>query len=340
MKRIFLLCAVICVGVVCSLEAEESRVKGLFHSFMRKYNRHYESKDQFQLKYQNFKHNLKFVEEHNLRTDTTFTVAINQFGDWSREEYLNYLTFVPNSFGTNIQEPSDNHSMELAIPNAWDWREHGAVTPIKNQGQCGSSPYFSAVVSIEACHFITTGTLVGLSEQQIIDCTENEGNQGCNGGYMAESFAGIMLEGGIDSETCYPYKAEDENCTFIQTTPCCASMIQSYFNVTSGDEIAMKAAVYKVPVATAIDASQESFEFYSGGVYSDPGCTSQEIGHGIAVVGYGHNSTVNMDYWILKNSWGTSWGVEGWMYLARNDNNMCGIATYPSYTVGCPNCKA
>jgi len=337
MKSIFLLCAVICVGVVGSLDAEESRVKGLFHAFMRKYNRHYESQDQFRLRYRNFKHNLKFVEEHNIRTDTSFTVAINNFGDWSREEYLNYLSFVPIS--TASAQESDHDRSKLAIPNTWDWRDHGAVTPIKEQGQCGSSPFFSAVVSMEGCHFITTGTLVGLSEQQIMDCTENVGNFGCEGGYMAESFEGIMLEGGIDSETCYPYVGEDETCKFKKTTPCCASMVQSYFNVTSGDEDALKAAVYKVPVASAMDASLTSFQFYSGGVYDDGNCT-QQIDHGIAVVGYGYNSTVDKDYWILKNTYGTSWGVDGWMYLARNDNNLCGIATLPSYAVGCPNCKS
>jgi len=214
----------------------------------------------------------------------------------------------------------------------------GAVTPIKNQGQCGSSPFFAAVTSVEACHYITTGNLVGLSEQQIIDCSFNVGNYGCGGGWMSMSFQSIILEGGIDSETCYPYTAETDNCSFNPNPPCCVSKVQSYYNVTSGSELDLQAAVFKVPVACAVDASQSSFEFYSGGVYSDPNCSSENIDHGIAVVGYGHNSTCDRDYWILKNSFGTSWGADGWMYLARNDKNMCGIATVPSYAIGCPNC--
>lgn len=120
-----------------------------------------------------------------------------------------------------------------------------------------------------------------------------------------------MDEGGLDTEACYPYQGQQNNCSFNPKPPCCGSTVGGYVNVTSGSEAALQQAVFLVPVATAVDAEDQGFEFYTGGVYYDPNCSSSMIDHGITVVGYGHNSTVNMDTWILKNSWGAEWGMEG-----------------------------
>jgi len=337
--KLFVLLIICSISLyVSSLEIhnEDQRVKSLFNEFIQKYNRKYETQSELQFRFQNFKSNLQFIEDHNSKSDITFTVSINNFGDWSREEYLDFATDY---------EPLPNHVQTIQdtfpapIPAAWDWRTKGAVTAIKNQGQCGSSPYFSAIVSVEGCHFISTGSLLGLSEEQVLDCSGNFGNQGCDGGEMYSSLQYIMHQGGVDSELCYPYVAyqgEGGNCSYKGS--CCASKVNTYFNVTTGDEQALKAAVYKVPAGSAMDASLQSFEFYAGGVYSDPECSSSQIDHGIGIVGYGHNDTANMDFWVMKNTWGTDWGVEGYMYLARNDNNMCGVATDVSYAIGCPDC--
>jgi hypothetical protein len=182
----------------------------------------------------------------------------------------------------------------------------------------------------------------------MVDCPGNTDNEGCNGGFMTWSFQvsfcamskrigsqlslqldlpfgchskcrvihltfeqAVMQEGGLDTESCYPYQAQTGNsCLFNPKPPCCGSTITSYVNVTSGSEAALQAAVYLAPTSAAVEADATSFEFYSGGVYNDASC-GQEIEHGIAVVGYGYNATAKLDYWILKNSWGTQWGSEG-----------------------------
>jgi len=277
-----------------------------------------------------------FIERHNSNPQHTFTVAMNNFGDWSYEEYSSMQHEYRRSIATNDLPQAVQEYNTESLPTNWDWRAKGAVTPIKNQLQCGSSPYFGAVVSVEGCHMITTGTLVSLSEQQIIDCSSSEGNEACNGGEMTWSFQSVIEQGGIDTEACYPYTSEgNATCKYSPKSPCCGSIISSYVNVTSGSESAMQSAVYLVPVATAVSTENQEFEFYSRGIFNHNNC-SQDPDHGIAVVGYGVNGT--LDYWILKNSWGTEWGMEGFMYLARNAGNMCGIASYPSYALGCSNC--
>ena len=227
------------------------------------------------------------------------------------------------------------HAQGAAVPDSWNWATKGAVTPIKDQGQCGSCWSFSTTGSVEGCTFIATGKLVSLSEQDLVDCSTAQGDQGCDGGLMDDAFQYIIQNKGIDTESCYPYTAEDGTCHYSKS--CCGATITGYTDVTSGDEKALLEAVYKTPVSIAIDASQSSFQFYSGGVYSDSGCSSQQLDHGVLAVGYG--STGGSDYWIVKNSWGSSWGLSGYIWMARNDNNMCGVATMPSYPTGCNTCN-
>jgi cathepsin L len=256
---------------------------------------------------------------------------MNQFGDLSKEEYKALLNFRPPT----VHFETDSASAIPELPDSWDWRKVGGVTKVKNQGLCGSSPFFGAIVSVEGCHFITQGTLVSLSEQDINDCSVGI-NEGCMGGWMSASFQYIMDAKGVDTESCYPYKGEDGQCVHNPKPPCCGSTVGSYVNVTSGDEGALQAAVYQVPVAAAVDAN--TMQFYSSGIFSDPNCSSVNVYHGIAVVGWGNNGTT--DYWILKNSFGTSWGEQGYILLERNANNMCGVATVASYALNCNDCAS
>jgi cathepsin L len=304
-----------------------------FNQFILKYGKKYANIAEYQFRFQNFKRKLDFVEAHNSNPGRSHSVAINHMSDLSNEEYRQFLTLkAPKE---HVATPiKDDGPIEL--PTSFDWRSQGAVTPVKNQLQCGSSPFFSAVVSAEGCHFLTQGTLVSLSEQDVTDCSWTEGNEGCCGGYMSAALQSIMDKGGVDTEACYPYKGVDQNCTFNPKKPCCGSTVGSYVNVASGDEKALQIAVFKVPVATAVDASQSDFQAYSSGIYFNPSCSTSPD-HGIPIVGWGTNGT--MDYWILKNSWSNQWGMNGYMYLARNQNNMCGIATMASYALNCNNCN-
>jgi len=298
-----------------------------FVSFMHKYGKSY-NHDEFQVRFNNFKLNKAFVEAHNAKTDSTFKVAMNKFGDLSAEEFGRVFNGVRVPKGYVHQATFVNPN--VALPDSFDWTTQGAVTPIKDQGQCGSCWAFSTTGSVEGCHFFGTKNLVGLSEQNLVDCSQAQGNEGCNGGLMTDAMDYIKANG-IDSEASYPYTAQDGTCAFNPANV--ASHETGYTNVASGDENALQQSVYQGPTSVAIDASQSSFQFYTSGVYSDPNCSSSQLDHGVLAVGWGSDS--GTAYWIVKNSWGTSWGNNGFIWMARNANNMCGIATMATLPSGC-----
>jgi cathepsin L len=168
-----------------------------------------------------------------------------------------------------------------------------------------------------------------LSEQNLVDCSEKFGNNGCNGGLMDNAFRYIKANGGIDTEQAYPYKAEDEKCHYKPKNK--GATDRGYVDIESGNEDKLQSAVATVgPVSVAIDASHQSFQLYSGGVYYEPDCSASQLDHGVLVVGYGTEDD-GTDYWLVKNSWGKSWGDQGYIKMARNRDNNCGIATEASY---------
>jgi cathepsin L len=188
------------------------------------------------------------------------------------------------------------------------------------KGSCWS---FSTTGSTEGCHKIKTGTLVSLSEQNLMDCSTSYGNQGCDGGLMTQAMEYIINNNGIDTETSYPYTAQDGTCHYSVANR--GATLSSYNNVPSGNEDALQQSVSQGPTSVAIDASQSSFQLYTSGVYYDPNCSSQSLDHGVLAVGWGVDGS--QDYWIVKNSWGTDWGLQGYIWMSRNRNNNCGIAT-------------
>jgi cathepsin L len=289
--------------------------------------------EEFGARYTIFKSNMDFVHEFNSKNNT-FTVGLNRFADLTNEEYR--ATYLGTHFdGTSALAAAARHHARMVMPtvnvpvaDTIDWRTRGAVTPIKDQGQCGSCWSFSTTGSVEGIHQISTGKLVSLSEQNLMDCSTAYGNQGCNGGLMTNAFQYIIKNPGIDTEASYPYQTKQGTCRF--STANVGATITGYKNVPAGSESGLVTAVNSQPVSIAIDASHQSFQLYSSGIYYESQCSSSQLDHGVLAVGYGSNGA-SADYWIVKNSWGVSWGMQGFIQMARNRNNNCGVATMASY---------
>jgi len=318
--RTFLLLAV-CVAVALGLT--DSEYRDAFQNFAQKYSKSYHH-DEFQYRYRVFRNNLDYINSYNGKQNGV-TLAINSFADLTNKEFnrmFKGLKNVPEFNSVTVQD-----SPVSALPTSWDWNAQGAVTGIKNQADCGSCWSFSTTGSVEGCHYITKKSLVGLSEQNLMDCSYSEGDQGCDGGLMVDAMNYIISNNGIDTEASYPYTAEDGTTCKYSVASIGATMT-NYVNVIQGSENDLQAKVAVGPTSVAIDASLSSFQFYSSGVYYDSGCSSTQLDHGVLATGWGvDTSSQYPDYWIVKNSWGTDWGMSGWIWMARNQSNNCGIAT-------------
>jgi cathepsin L len=306
----------------------EQEYQAEFTNWMQQYQKSY-AHDAFQYRYQIWKSNYDFITGFNAQSTST-VLKMNGFGDMTNTEFNQYY----KGLKMPATLPPPGPAAVAAAPTAYDWRKQGAVTPIKNQQQCGSCWAFSTTGSVEGCHFISEKKLVSLSEQNLMDCSWSQGNEGCDGGLMTQAMQYIISNGGIDTESSYPYTAESsQTCEYKAASS--GSTEQTFVNVNQGDETDLMNKVYMGPTSVAIDASQSSFQFYSSGVYYDPNCSTSQLDHGVLAVGYDHDSTSGMDYWIVKNSWGTDWGQSGYIWMARNKGNACGIATMATIPTGC-----
>jgi len=300
------------VVVAQALTPEEK----LFIAHVQRYNKKYEGADSFFKRFHIFKENLAYVQTENSRNHS-YTLGLNEFADMTKQEFFSTHTGL-------MQRPAGvKQSNVFSAPAGFkplagvDWRKQNAVTPIKNQGQCGSCWAFSTTGAVEGAFAIKEHQLPNLSEQQLVDCAGDSGNMGCNGGLMDYAFTWLQ-DNAAASQAEYPYKGFDQDCQgpaqsdHFKTT--------GYTDVQSGSETALAAAVTKQPVSVAIEADQSAFQFYSGGVFS--AACGQQLDHGVLAVGFDSQGPQN--YWIVKNSWGTSWGEQGYMRMIRG-KNQCGI---------------
>ncbi|XP_053153606.1 procathepsin L-like [Hemicordylus capensis] len=281
--------------------------------------------------------NLVMIEYHNQEASLgkhTYRMGMNQFGDLTQEEFTQQMNgFHPDLASVpNGKVPVFHESTTLETPKSLDWREHGYVTPVKNQGRCGSCWAFSATGALEALHFNKTGKLISLSEQNLLDCSWKQGNHGCQGGLMDSAFQYVIDNKGINSECTYPYEGKERRCRFKAWDR--AATCTSFVNIIKGGERTLEQVVATVgPVSIAVNA--DLFQFYISGIFK--GCSKKlgQLNHAMLAVGYGTSKIFGkrFNYWILKNSWDTTWGEGGYMRLAKGSNNQCGVATHVSFPI-------
>lgn len=273
-----------------------------------------------------FMKNIELIKAHNARTDSTYRLGVNQFSDLSAEQFSKI--FYSNKFN-RTRKSNEVWLNATSIPDAVDWRTQNAVTPVKNQGQCGSCWAFSTTGSTEGRVAIATKKLNSLSEQQLVDCAAKEGNHGCGGGLMDFGFQYIMDNHGIDSEGDYPYEAKDDTCQTSKAANHVAA-VKSFADVPANNQQQFLAALAEGPVSIAIEADQSGFQQYRSGIFS--GTCGTNLDHGVLAVGYDQTA----GYWIVKNSWGTVWGEQGYIRFSMSTggaSGMCGMLKQGSYPV-------
>jgi len=307
----------------------------MFNNWMKRNGKVYISEQEEQFRFGKYLENSAIVEEHNARYEAgleTYDLELNLFADMDNREFSNiYLMMNGPSFErrvgdtkkcTGSQAPTSN------IPDSIDWSSKGGVTPIKNQGQCGSCWAFSTTGALEGEHFRKNGTLDSYSEQQLVDCSKSYGNGGCNGGLMNMSFW-YVIDHGITLETKYPYKGVGGTCHYTDADK--AWGISNCVDVTVDVEKALLASIAQQPTSVAIEADHASFQLYKSGVYS--GNCGTKLDHGVLAVGFGDLS--GKPYIKVKNSWGSTWGTAGYIYMARKGDGkgQCGINMAASFPI-------
>ncbi|XP_058081839.1 cysteine proteinase mucunain-like [Magnolia sinica] len=310
----------------------EEEVRGMYEKWLAMHGKASNGLDEREKRFEIFKDNVQYVDEHNAG-NSTFKLGLNRFADLTNEEFRSmYLGTRTDSKRRFSKPKSDRYLYRQGdkLPESVDWRTKGAVAPVKNQGSCGSCWAFSTIAAVEGINKIVTDNLISLSEQELVDC-DTSYNQGCNGGLMDYAFQFIINNGGIDTEEDYPYKANDGRCDANRKNAHVVT-IDGYEDVPVNDEKALQKAVVNQPISVAIEAGGRAFQLYQSGVFT--GRCGTELDHGVAAVGYGTENGV--DYWIVKNSWGKSWGEDGYLRMERNiaaKSGKCGIAMEASYPI-------
>ncbi|WOK99396.1 hypothetical protein Cni_G08108 [Canna indica] len=305
----------------------------LFESWIAAHGKRYASEEEKLARFRAFEDNFAFVNAHNAAGNSSYELSLNAFADLLHHEFkaarlglsVGRLA-APRADRTKFLGSSDS------IPSSIDWRNEGAVTAVKDQGSCGDCWAFSATGAMEGINKIVTGSLISLSEQELCDCDRSY-NNGCNGGLMDYAFKWVIQNHGIDSEEDYPYKTKQMTCLKNKLKHRVVT-IDGYTDVPANNEDLLLQAVAKQPVSVGICGSERAFQFYSKGIFTGPCSTA--LNHAVLIVGYGSENGV--DYWILKNSWGANWGMNGYIHMLRNSGDpygVCGInmlASFPTKT--------
>ncbi|XP_056633761.1 cathepsin L-like isoform X2 [Diorhabda sublineata] len=323
---------------VSSVPRFEQIIEREWNDFTIRFNKVYSSEQEARYRREIFIENRAKIMRFNAEYaegKRSFVHKINEFADMLLHEFSENL----NGFNRSTRAPSVPlkpattflPSANVVFPDSVDWRIVGAVGPVKSQGNCAACWAFAAAGALEGHHFRKTGSLVEVSPQNLIDCTQPYGNNGCSGGLMDPAFEYVRDNNGVDSEPSYPFEQKNGECRFKRenVVATCTGFVDIGENDEKGIEIALATLG---PVTAAIDASQETFQFYSEGIYDDPKCGNkpEQMNHAVLIVGYGQEAD-GRKYWLVKNSYGQNWGIGGYIKIAKENNNQCGIAIQASY---------
>jgi len=332
MPNLLVLAAVLAVTVAGNVKPREEYER-MFFDHIKKFNlkEKISSGSEFTKRLQIFADNVDQIEAHNSQ-NLSYTMGINQFthltfAEFTEEVHLGATR--PYSLRRNSANVHKEPADVSALPASVDWTTAGAVTPVKNQGSCGSCWSFSTTGSLEGAYFLKYGKLLSFSEQELVSCDTTD--SGCNGGWMDNAFAWVKTNGGLTTEDQYPYTSGTTQVSGTCKTSGYSLVSQvapaSYTDVTAGSVTALASAVAQQPVSIAIQANQPAFQSYSGGVLT--GRCGTRLDHGVLAVGYG---TLNgVDYWKVKNSWGPSWGLNGYILIEKSSADLCGVLDAASY---------
>ena len=299
-----------------------------YMNYVARFNKVHSDVEEFSLRAARFAFVDKFINEHNASGDT-HVAGHNQFSDWYATEYKSILGYVRGE--SDVRSPV--WLDEGANADSVNWVTKGAVTPVKDQGQCGSCWAFSSTGSLEGAHFVATGQLLSFSEQQLVDCAGiRYGNMACNGGLQDNAYKYYEAGHNAYAESDYPYTSgttkKASSCKY-SAGDAGMTTVTNYTHVTESNKDQMKAGLNKAPLAVAIEADKMVFQTYKSGVLTSSKCGTT-LDHAVLAVGYGTEN--GQDYWLVKNSWNTTWGDKGYIKLGMNDSaGVCGVQLDPEY---------
>ncbi|XP_008831322.1 cathepsin L1-like [Nannospalax galili] len=324
----------LCLGMISAAPTFDPSLDAKWQEWKTKHRKTYKTNEG--QKRAVWEKNMKMIEQHNeqiSRGKYSFRMKMNAFGDLTSTEFKKLMTGFQSQGLKNmklLQAPQPS-LLVGDVSKSVDWRTKGYVSAVQDQGiSCGSCWAFSSAGSLEGQMFRKTGKLVPLSAQNLVDCSSSYGNKGCNGGLMHQAFQYVKDNGGLDTKDSYPYEEAVGPCRYNPKNS--AATVRSFVMLPPREDALLNAVATVGPISSAVDSNHTSFQFYESGIYYEPNCSSSEVDHAILVVGYGEESN-GKKYWLVKNSWGERWGMDGYIKIARDKNNHCGIATYAVYPV-------